>query len=275
MATELDKLQGTWRVASLETDGSTRPSDELTDAAITVRGNRFTSVGMGDAYNGTIELFPRKKPKAFDLVFTSGPPEGARNCGIYRLDDETWTICLATRGNGRRPSSFKTKPDSGLSLETLVRGDAPQLAKTKAVRVMTAPPEATSSPTEIEGEWLMESAVFNGKPLAPEMRKWCKRVTLGNITKVFAGPNTMLDATFELDPERGQIDYVNRSGENKGKAQTGIYDLRDNRLRICMAAPGKKRPGDFSSTRGDGRSYTVWRRRKPEMTFSNDTENTT
>src|SRR5215510_14971250 len=160
MTTELDRLQGTWRVASLESDGSTRPSDDLTDAAITVRGNRFTSVGMGDAYDGTIELFPRKKPKAFDLVFTSGPPEGARNRGIYRLDDNTWTICLATRGNGR-PRSFKTKPDSGLALETLVRGNAPQLAKTKPVRVLTAPPaitasESTGSPTEIEGEWQME-----------------------------------------------------------------------------------------------------------------------
>src|SRR5215510_14329130 len=264
MTTELDRLQGTWRVASLESDGSTRPSDDLTDAAITVRGNQFTSVGMGDAYDGTIELFPRKKPKAFDLVFTSGPAEGARNRGIYRLEDDTWTICLATRGKAR-PRSFKTSPESGLALETLVRGTAPSLAKTKQVSPLLAVPattasESTAPPTQIEGEWLMESAVFNGKPLAPEMQKWCKRVTLGNITKVFAGPNTMLDAMFELDPERGQIDYVNRSGENKGKAQTGIYDLRDDRLRICMAAPGKKRPGDFSSTRGDGRSYTVWRR---------------
>jgi len=264
MATELDRLQGTWRLASLETDGNAQPSNELADAAITVRGNRFTSAGMGDAYNGTIELFPRKKPKAFDLVFTSGPPEGTRNRGIYRLDDDTWTICLATRGNGR-PRSFKTKPDSGLTLETLVRGDAPQLAKTKTARVMTAAPaitapESTGSPTEIEGEWQMESGVFNGKPLSPEMFRWCKRATLGNITKVFAGPNTMLDAVFDLDASRGHIEYVNRSGENKGKAQTGIYDLQGDRLRICMAAPGKKRPGDFSSTRGDGRSYTVWRR---------------
>ena len=262
--TELDKLQGTWRVAALETDGSTQPSDELTDAAITVRGNQFTSVGMGDAYEGTIELFPRKKPKAFDLVFTSGPPEGARNRGIYRLDDDTWTICLATRGK-TRPRSFRTKPDSGLALETLVRGTAANLAKTKQVRPLAAAPAITASeftgpPTDIEGEWLMESAVFSGKPLPPEMLRWCKRVALGNITKVFAGPRTMLDAMFELDPERGQIEYVNRSGENKGKAQTGIYDLRDDRLRICMAAPGKKRPGDFSSARGDGRSYTVWRR---------------
>ena len=264
MATELDRLQGTWRVTSLETDGSPRPRDQLTDAAITVRGNRFTSVGMGDAYAGTLELFLRKKPKAFDLVFTSGPAEGARNHGIYRLDGETWTICLATRGNAR-PRLFKSKPDSGLALETLVRDVEPPLAKAKQVRPVAAAPaitasESTGPATEIEGEWLMESAVFNGKPLAPEIRKWCKRVTLGTVTKVFAGPNTMLDAAFDLDTSRGHIDYVNRSGENKGKAQTGIYHLRDDRLRICMAAPGKKRPGDFSSTRGDGRSYTVWRR---------------
>ena len=113
--------------------------------------------------------------------------------------------------------------------------------------------------TEIEGEWSMVSARFDGKPLLPEMIPRCKRITRGNVTQVFAEQRMMLDATFTLDPDRGQIDYVIRSGEHEGKAQAGIYDLRDGRLRICTASPGSKRPGDFASTRGDGRSFTVWR----------------
>ena len=73
----------------------------------------------------------------------------------------------------------------------------------------------------------MVSAVIDGRPLAPDMVKWCKRVTHGNVTMVLAGPQSMLDATFTLDPSHSprHIDYVNRSGKNKGKAQAGIYEI--------------------------------------------------
>jgi uncharacterized protein (TIGR03067 family) len=108
----------------------------------------------------------------------------------------------------------------------------------------------------------MVSAVLDGKPLAPDMVKWCKRVTRGNVTQILAGPQSMLDAEFMLDASHApaHIDYVNRSGKNKGKAQAGIYELSGDALRICVAAPGRTRPGEFSSAKGDGRSYTVWRR---------------
>ena len=45
-----------------------------------------------------------------------------RNRGIYTLDGDTWTICLATRGDAR-PRSFATRPDTGYALETLERGE--------------------------------------------------------------------------------------------------------------------------------------------------------
>lgn len=263
MPTELYKLQGTWRVTSLETDGNTLPPAGLTDASITVRGERFKSVGMGETYAGTISLFPRKKPRAFDLMFTWGPPEGTRNRGIYVLDGDMWTICLATRGNAR-PRSFKTRPDSGLALQTLHRGRAPRKKATSVEMAPPAPPRVvfesftTGDHTEMEGEWQMLSAVLNGKPLAADMVRWCRRLTHGDVTQIVAGPQTMLDARFTLDPPNGTIDYVNRSGVNKGKEQAGIYDLIDGILRICTAAPGDERPAEFASAKGDGRSLTVW-----------------
>ena len=101
-------------MTALETDGSEMPAAELADATITdSRRTTFTSDGMGDAYAGTIEIVRGKKPKAFDLVFTSGPPEGMRNRGIYTLDGDTWTICLATRGDAR-PRRFRDARRYGL-----------------------------------------------------------------------------------------------------------------------------------------------------------------
>ena len=261
--TDLDRLQGTWRITALELDGAAM-RDGVGDATITVHGTEFTSHGMGEPYAGSITLMPGERPKAFDLAFTAGPPQGLTNRGIYKLDGDTWTICLATRADAR-PRRFATRADSGIALETLQRDTGTRRAsRTPASEINPAasPTVSSGAPTEIEGEWPMVSAVLDGKALAPEMVKWCKRVTRGNVTQILAGSQSMLDAEFTLDASQtpSHIDYVNRSGKNKGKAQAGIYELSGDALRICTAAPGGTRPAEFASTKGDGRSYTVWRR---------------
>jgi uncharacterized protein (TIGR03067 family) len=276
MTTDLDKLQGTWRVTSLETDGEKSEAAAFDAARIEITGNRFVSVGMGATYEGTIELHARRasgKPKAFDLLFTSGPPEGERNPGIYELDGDRWTICLSTRG-GKRPRSLATKPGTGCALEVLERDDGKRSAKRQKSASKGAPASSTmrSAPaivvtgtgpaTELEGDWQMLSGVFNGKPLDQSMVAWCTRVTRGDVTAVIAGPQTMLKARFTLDPSRrpATIDYVNLEGPNRGKSQKGIYELENGTLKVCMAVPGGPRPTAFDSTKGDGRSLTTWRR---------------
>ena len=97
--------------------------------------------------------------------------------------------------------------------------------------------------------------------MSKEMVTWAKRITTGNITKVMAGPQLMLHVSFTVDDsiEPKLIDYVNLSGANKGKSQAGIYDLNDNVLRVCMSPPGKPRPTEFRSKKGDNRSFTTWK----------------
>src|SRR5262249_34285078 len=154
--------------------------------------------------------------------------EGTRNPGIYKISARNWTICLATQGNVR-PKTFATKAGSGLALQTLERTAGkpsmrpgrsaspapPQVARSSPPTA--APPPAP--PTALEGEWTMVSATFGGAPLAPDMVKWCRRVTRGDITTVTAGPQTMLSARFTLDGSAspGRIDYVNLAGAQKGK----------------------------------------------------------
>jgi uncharacterized protein (TIGR03067 family) len=253
---DLARVQGTWYVSALEIDGAEQPFD---GATITVDGTRFTSAGMGDDYTGIVTLSPTKKPKAIDLAFTAGPPAGTTNRGIYKLDGDEWTICLATRGDAR-PRGFATKENTGHVLERLSRVAVKSKTKPRAVAPLEPP---SGPPSEIDGEWAMVSAVLNGAPLAPDMVKYCTRITRGGVTKIIAGGNTMLDASFTLDADRGYIDYVNRSGKQKGKSQAGIYELTGDALRICTAAPGKPRPTEFTSVKGDGRSFTAWQRAKP------------
>jgi uncharacterized protein (TIGR03067 family) len=264
VAVDLDRLQGAWHVTSLETDGVKTPALALGAMTIVISGNRFTSTGAGQTYEGTVKLSRAGNLKAIDLLFTAGPQRGTKNKGIYRLDGDRWTICLATNG-GKRPAKFATAKDSGLALEILNRGEAARTharrdsKRAAALRADTI--ESAAPATELEGDWAMVSGVFNGTPMDAAMVAWCRRVTRGDVTAVFAGPQVMLKARFTIGPSKvpPTIDYVNLAGQSTGKAQAGIYDLRSGVLRICMAAPGKPRPADFGSTRGDGRTFTTWR----------------
>ena len=119
---------------------------------------------------------------------------------------------------------------------------------------------SSGSATELEGDWRMISGIFSGNALDQDMVKWCKRITRGNITRVVAGPKTMLEASFTLNntARPWTINYVNLYGATKGKTQAGIYELSGDTLKTCMSPPGEQRPSDFSSQSGDGRSYTTW-----------------
>ena len=107
----------------------------------------------------------------------------------------------------------------------------------------------------------MVSGVFGGAAMDAGMVAWCRRITRGNVTSVAAGPQVILKARFTLDRSvwPHAVDYVNLEGAQTGKAQAGIFEVTDGTLTVCMAAPGKPRPQDFTSMSGDGRSLTTWR----------------
>jgi uncharacterized protein (TIGR03067 family) len=272
MPTDLDRLQGSWKITSLETDGQRASNNLPSDARVVVNGATFTSLGMGAPYAGTLTLGRSGALKTFDLLFTTGHARGTTNVGIYKLSGNRWTICLSTR-SPERPTRFATTADTGLALEVLTRELSPpkQSATTAAAatprlsrppKSESPPPAPAGPPTEIEGGWRMVSAVFDGKPMPDDMVRWCTRTTRGDHTVVMAGPQMMLSARFALDPTKAPhaIDYVNLHGTAKGKTQLGIYELDGDRLSICMSAPGKPRPRTFESSPRDGRSFTVWQR---------------
>jgi uncharacterized protein (TIGR03067 family) len=259
---DLDLLQGSWSVTALEVEGLKMPAATLAEARIVVKGNRFTSTGMGAVYKGTLELDASKSPRQLNMKFDAGPEKGNTNPGIYELHGDRWRICLATRGDVR-PSSFASVPGSGFALETLTRGDAPAPAKAKA-RASRKPAPATpsSASTEFEGEWRMIYASIDGHPMDESLVKWVKRVTQGNHTTVYAGPQVMMKVDFTSDPSKSPkaIDYVNTAGSNKGKTQYGIYEFEGDILKLCVSAPGAARPTRFQSAQGDRSMLTVWKR---------------
>lgn len=269
MPTDLDKLQGTWHITALETDGDATPSAALRGATIVISGKQFVTTGASERYEGTMTLDEKSKPKSFDLLFTSGPQDGTRNLGIYKLKGDTWTICIAMRGT-TRPKTFATAPHTGLALETLQRSATTATSGARGTFGTKGTPgtEGTEGtpgapPTELEGEWMMTAGVFNGAPLDQAMVAYCRRVTRGDVTTVLAGPKVMMKARFTLDASAAPraIDYMNLEGSSAGKTQKGIYEITGDDLQISVAAPSQPRPKDFSTSKGDGRTYTRFRKK--------------
>ncbi|HTQ60879.1 MAG TPA: TIGR03067 domain-containing protein [Candidatus Solibacter sp.] len=120
MKTDLELLQGQWKIFSLELDGSSIPEAHLAGASISIQGDKFISFGMGSEYRGTIELDSASVPKVLNMKFTAGPEKGNVNLGIYELDGDSWRLCLATRGS-TRPHQFAAPPGTGIALEVLKR----------------------------------------------------------------------------------------------------------------------------------------------------------
>jgi uncharacterized protein (TIGR03067 family) len=269
MKSDLEKLQGTWNITALESDGVKQPATVFSGAHIIIKGDQSESLGMGAVYRGKVTLDATKKPKHIDILFTEGHAKGMTNHGIYELGRDSWKLCLDTTGKSR-PKTFATKSASGFALETLNR--APAGAKAASTAKVASPPTSKSAAgaskksfgpaTELEGEWAMLSGVMDGVPMDKSMVQWVKRITHGNESAVVAGPQTMLRVEFTHDPSKSPktIDYMNLFGANKGKSQLGIYEFAGDILRFCVSPPNKPRPAEFSSARGDGRSFTTWKR---------------
>ncbi|QOY85220.1 TIGR03067 domain-containing protein [Paludibaculum fermentans] len=263
MPQDLDHLQGTWLVTSLELDGQSLPESLHAEARITVTGPRFQSTGMGAVYEGTLRLDETQTPAHLDMHFEAGPETGNTNLAIYELAGATWRLCLATRGN-TRPTSFATTPGSGIALETLTR-DTPGASARQPAEATPVPepsPSAGEPVTELGGKWTMVSGIVDGKQLDPSTAGFVKRVTQGSKTTISAGPQTMLQFEFTADPSASPkaIDYRHTAGPIKGKTQLGIYEFEGALLRIHMAAAGEARPTEFTPPPGSKSSFTIWKK---------------
>ena len=257
MGQDIQKLQGTWHVHSLELDGSRMPASS--GAKIVITGDRFTTVSMGAEYEGILEIDEAPTPKAFNLKFTAGPEKGNTNPGIYELGGDTWTICLNVAGK-LRPTGFVTSRGSGNALEILGRKE-PALSEASSGEPASGnmePPHPDAG--ELAGEWSMVSGTMDGHPLEPSMVKYGRRVATATEVKVLFGQQVAMKARFHIDPSKTPkaVDLTHSAGMNAGQTQHGIYKLEGKVLTTCFSAPGRERPSDFASTQGYGRLLTVW-----------------
>jgi len=117
----------------------------------------------------------------------------------------------------------------------------------------------------LQGEWSMVSGSADGQPMPEQMLKQMKRVCKGDETTTTLSGRVFIKAKITIDPLKKPktIDYQMTDGFTKGKKQFGIYEVDGGTFKSCFGKPGAERPTDFTSTPGDGRTLSVWKREKP------------
>jgi uncharacterized protein (TIGR03067 family) len=103
------QIQGTWKATFWE------ESEEKRKGTITIviKGDRWALTVNMSIYKGALKIDPSQKVKTLDASVTQGAGSVASVQGIYRLVDNTWTVCWTIAyGMRPRPNEWTTRPNS-------------------------------------------------------------------------------------------------------------------------------------------------------------------
>jgi uncharacterized protein (TIGR03067 family) len=118
---ELVKQQGTWVAVSSRRDGEQAPEEIVRSITRTVEEDHVIWKRDGKGFAGTtIILDGSKNPKAIDVIPDGGPARGKRVLGIYRIEKDALTLCMAD-ADLPRPREFKAEKGSRQTLMVFKR----------------------------------------------------------------------------------------------------------------------------------------------------------
>jgi uncharacterized protein (TIGR03067 family) len=122
---ELKRHQGIWIATSSTYDGQKAPGDVVRSIKRIVTDDHVVWERDGQRFAGSrIVLDPTKEPNAIDVIPDGGRNRGERILGIYKLERDILSICMAAPGSPR-PSEFRAEKGNGWTLQTFTREGSP------------------------------------------------------------------------------------------------------------------------------------------------------
>ena len=114
---------------------------------------------------------------------------------------------------------------------------------------------------KLQGTWQLISAETDGKKLPEETVKKIRVVIKGNKHTVHFGDKVVAkQIPFTLDPTKKPKTTDDTLPD--GKQIFGIYELKGDILKSCVAGIGKNRPKKFAAAQGSGHTLRVFKRLK-------------
>jgi uncharacterized protein (TIGR03067 family) len=122
---------------------------------------------------------------------------------------------------------------------------------------------------DIQGTW--RAVMLEDRGTSKPVQDGTKRLILifeGESIRAVVpdGSSAVFAGSFALDPTRKAIDLCltkhTEQGEVDREVCPGIYELRSDRLVLCIALPGRSRPKDVNSTKDNFQSVMILERER-------------
>lgn len=118
-------LQGKWSMVSAEIEGQCLAMDGLKKSCLAVNGSAYDFQLDKTRLVFTFQVDAGKNPRAIDLTVVEGPEKGKVFHGIYKLEEDRYTICRTTKPGQKRPTAFSTTANSGLMMVVWAKRPSP------------------------------------------------------------------------------------------------------------------------------------------------------
>lgn len=114
----------------------------------------------------------------------------------------------------------------------------------------------------MQGDWAVMEYVVDGVKAEDDNAQSLFRTIKGNHYTVFLFDKPLASGTIKLDTTQKPKNIDSLPDKMPDKPFLGIYEIEQNRIKVCYAPPGKDWPTHFESKKGSGHTPMIWEREK-------------